>query len=134
MSDTVTLSFKTKTDLSKLGKYDLVVYGYDNHDDYLLNDTLRVGINNTETNDSLVVYPNPFVTQFTVFINSKASEELHISINNSSGITLYDNRKEILAGKNTIVISVPGLLPSLYYLNLQGKIINKTIRILKLNK
>jgi len=132
MSDSVTLSFKTKTDLSKLGRYDLTVYGYENNDDYLLNDTLRLGINNTETNDSLIVYPNPFVSQFTVFINSRISEHLHISINNLSGIKLFDIQKEIPAGKNAISISVPGLLPAMYYLNIQGTVINKTVRILKL--
>jgi hypothetical protein len=134
MSDSLTISFKTKTDLSKLGKYDLMVYGYENNDDYLLNDTLRVGINNTETNDSLIIYPNPFVSHFTIFINSRTTEHLHISINNLSGVKLFDIQKEIFAGKNTIAISVPGLLPSLYYLNLQGNVINKTVRILKLNK
>jgi hypothetical protein len=134
MGDSVTLSFRTKTDLSKLGKYDLVVYGFNNNDDYPFNDTLRVAINNTETNDSLIIYPNPFVTQFTIFINSRTPDQLRISINNLSGIKLFDIQKEIPAGKNTIVLSVPGLLPALYYLNLQGTIINKTIRILKINK
>jgi hypothetical protein len=134
MSDSVTISFKTKTDLSRLGKYDLMVYGYENNDDYLLNDTLRVSINNTETNDSLIIYPNPFVSQFTVFINSRTPEQIRISINNLSGIKIFDIQKDILAGKNTIVISVPGLLPALYYLNIQGTIINKTVRILKINK
>jgi hypothetical protein len=134
MSDSVTISFKTKTDLSKLGRYDLMVYGYENNDDYPLNDTLRIGMNNTETNDSLIIYPNPFVSHFTVFINSRTTEQLHISINNLSGIKLFDIQKEILAGKNTITISVPGLLPALYYLNIQGTVINKTVRILKLNK
>jgi hypothetical protein len=134
MSDSVTLSFKTKTDLSKLGRYDLTVFGYENNDDYLLNDTLRVGINNTETNDSLIIYPNPFATQFTVFINSRTSDKLRISINNFSGMNLFEIQKDILAGKNTIVISVPGLLSGLYYLNIQGTVINKSIRILKLNK
>jgi hypothetical protein len=91
-------------------------------------------MNNTETNDSLIIYPNPFVSHFTVFINSRTTEQLHISINNLSGIKLFDIQKEILAGKNTITISVPGLLPALYYLNIQGTVINKTVRILKLNK
>ena len=134
MSDSVTLSFKTKTDLSKLGKYYLMVYAYENNDDYLLNDTLKVEINNTETNDSLIIYPNPFVSQFTLFVNSKTTDQVRISITNLSGIKLFDIQKDILAGKNTIGISVPGLMPSLYYLNIQGTVINKTVRILKINK
>jgi hypothetical protein len=134
MSDSVTLTFNTKTDLSKLGRYNLMVYGYGNNDDYLLNDTLRVEINNTETSDSLIVYPNPFVSQFTIFINSRTQDLLRISIDNISGVKLFDIQKDILAGKNTIVISVPGFLPSMYYLSIRGTVINKTVPILKLRR
>jgi hypothetical protein len=130
--DTVTVSFKTKADLSKYGIYNITAYGYDNNDDYILNDTMQVSIENTEIEESLSVYPNPFTDQFTVFINSRAAENLKISITNVSGVKLYDTEKEVITGKNTITISNFRLLPSLYYLNIRGTTFNKTVPILKM--
>jgi hypothetical protein len=132
--DSVGVSFKTKVDLSKLGIYDMLVYGYNNNDDYLLNDTLRATIQNTETGDSLIVFPNPFSDQFTVFVTSRVNDKLQISITNSLGIKLYNSEKNILTGKNSILINDFKSAPSLYYLNIRGNTVNKTVPIVKLNR
>jgi hypothetical protein len=132
--DSVTVSFRTKADLSKYGIYKIDIYGTDNNDDYVLNDTLEVSIENTEINELLSIFPNPFADQFTIFINSRISDKLQISITSVSGIKLYNIEKDIISGKNSIIITDLRLLPSLYYLNIRGAAINKTIPLLKINK
>jgi hypothetical protein len=129
--DTVAVSFRVKADMSKYGPYKIITYIVDNHDDYILNDTLKV---NTEIYKPLIVFPNPFEDQFTIFIDSRVNEKLHISITNISGIKLYDIEKEITTGKNSITIDAVRLLPSLYFLKISGITINKTIPVLKTNK
>jgi len=58
--DSVTVTFETNADLSRYGLYDLVIYGYNNSDDFLLNDTLRINLENTTIDEPLSAYPNPF--------------------------------------------------------------------------
>ena len=132
--DSVTVSFKTKADLSKYGIYNIITYGYDNNDDYVFNDTLRVNLENTEINESLSVFPNPFADQFTIFINSRFADKLQISITNLTGAKIYNIEKNIITGKNVIIISDVRLSPALYYLNIRGAAINKTVPVLKINK
>ena len=132
--DSVIVAFKTKADLSKYGIYKIVAYGYDNNDDYLLNDTVKICIENTEINESLSVFPNPFIDHFTVFFNSRVAEKLQISIINISGEKLYSIEKYVLGGKNELIISDIRLSPSIYYLNIRGISINKTLPILKVIK
>ena len=132
--DSIAVSFKTKADMSKLGIYQIVAYGYDNNDNYKLNDTLRTNFENTEINDSLIIFPNPFADQFTIFINSLYADKLQISISSVSGVKLHNIEKHIISGKNRLIINDIRLLPSLYYLNIRGVTINKTLPILKINK
>jgi hypothetical protein len=132
--DSLTVSFKTKADLSKYGIYKIAVYGFDNKDDYLNNDTARISIEYRNLNDIYSVYPNPFIDKFTIFINSQLDEKLQISITSLTGIKLYNTEKSVIRGKNTIVISDVKLLPSIYYLNIRGATFTKTMPVLKLNK
>jgi hypothetical protein len=132
--DSVTVSFNTKADLSKYGNYKLVAYGVDNNDDYLLNDTLSISIENIQINEGLGVYPNPFNDKLTINLNSLAADKLHISISNISGVILYKIEKDIVAGNNSFTISDFKLIPSLYYLNIKGSAINKTVPVLKINR
>lgn len=132
--DSVTVSFKIKTDMSKSSIYKIIAFGYDNNDDYTLNDTVRVNIDNTEIRDSIIIFPNPFKNQFTIFINSQIAEKLRISITSISGVKLYDTEKDIIIGRNTIVIPDTRLVPALYYLNIRGASVNKTIPLLKILK
>ncbi|MEI6047440.1 MAG: C25 family cysteine peptidase [Bacteroidota bacterium] len=133
-SDSVTISFKTKADLSKYGIYKIITYGYDNKDDYILNDTLQISIENTEINESLSVFPNPFTDQFTIFIDSRYADKLQISVTNISGAKLYNTERNIISGKNELIISDIRLSPSLYYLNIRGTNFKKTVPILKVHK
>ncbi len=131
-SDTVTVSFNVKSDMSKYGIYKVVAYGYDNNDDYILNDTVQIEIENTEIVDALNLFPNPFVNQFTLVINSRVTDNIQITIINTSGVKIYEVEKEINIGKNEFVFNDLRLIPSLYNLNIRGKTINKTIKLLKI--
>ena len=133
-SDSVSVSFHTGVDLSKSGLYKITAYTFDNNDDYISNDTTSVLIDNTEIKDSLTIFPNPFTDQFTLLINSRGPETVRISIINLSGIKVYEVERNILDGKNPITISGLKLAPSLYYINISGDIINKTLKVLKVNK
>jgi hypothetical protein len=133
--DTVTVTFKTRADLSKFGIYNISVYGIDNADQYLLNDTARVNIKNTDAGDSFcIVYPNPFVNEFRVFFNSPVAGEVDITIFNQTGKKIYTIRKSVLSGKNEITISGLTMAPSIYYLNIRGASLNKSVPILKITR
>jgi hypothetical protein len=132
--DSVTVSFKTKADLSKYGIYKIVTYGLDNNDDYAFNDTLTANIENTEISEALGVYPNPFTDKLTITFNSRVADKLQISISNVSGVKLYDIEKNIISGNNSFTISDFRLIPSLYYINIRGTTINKTIPVLKIKR
>jgi hypothetical protein len=131
--DSATILFDTRTDMSKFGIYKIAAYVYENNDDYIFNDTCRLSIEYTKINEVLV-YPNPFINKFTLFINSRIADRLQISITSASGVKIYSIEKDIVTGKNTFTISDLRLLPSLYYLNIHGSDINKTIPILSSNK
>jgi hypothetical protein len=133
-SDSVTVSFKTRADLSKYGMYNIIVYGYDNKDEFALNDTLQISIENTDINDIYSLYPNPFTDKFTIFINSRVSGNIEIALITLSGKKIYSTEKSITAGKNEIGISGLKLSPALYYLRITGTYIKKTIPVIKLNK
>jgi hypothetical protein len=132
--DSVTVSFKQKADMSKYGKYKIVTYGIDNNDDYLYNDTLTANLENTRITETLSVFPNPFIDHLTLTINSQSDDKLRISITNASGVELYETEKNIISGNNSFTINGFNLIPSLYYLNISGITINKTIPILKISR
>jgi Peptidase family C25/Propeptide_C25/Peptidase family C25, C terminal ig-like domain len=132
--DTVTVSFKTRADMSKYGIYKIVTYGMDNNDDNAFNDTLTANIENTKISETLSVFPNPFSDVLTVTVNSQTADKLQISISNVSGIKLYEIEKEVIGGNNSFTLNDIRLIPSLYYLNIRGTTINKTVPIMKIGK
>jgi hypothetical protein len=130
--DSVSVSFDAKADLSKYGIYKISSYGVDNNDDYLLNDTLSINIENTKINETLTVYPNPFSDHLTININSRNDDKLKVSITNVSGVTLYYIEKDVLSGNSSFTINDFKLIPSLYYLKVRGKTINRAIPVMKI--
>lgn len=131
--DTVTVEFKEKVNFYRYGLYQITTYLYNNSDDYKLNDTARVDFKN-ELTDSLVIYPNPFTEQFTLYINSRYSEKISITLNNAAGLTVYKMEKNILAGKNPIIISAPWLSPSMYFVNIRTNRGIVTLPVIKTKK
>jgi hypothetical protein len=134
LSDSVTVTFNRKADLSKYGPYKIVAYGFDNKDDYLFNDTLTAKIENTMIKETVGVYPNPFFDSFTVSVNSQTDDKLRLTITNEAGMILYDVDKSILSGNNSFTISDLKLIPSIYYFRIKGTTIDKTIPVVKLRR
>jgi hypothetical protein len=116
--DTVTVEFTEKVNFYKYGLYNITSYSFDNSDDYLLNDTADYAFRH-ELTDSLIIYPNPFNEEFTIYINSKYSEKITISLNNEAGTKVYETSINISAGKNPVVIRAPWLSPSVYFVNIR---------------
>jgi hypothetical protein len=129
--DSVTITFNTKADLSLYGVYDLVTYSYGNDDDYLLNDTLKTNISNTEIDDPLVIFPNPFTDEFKVLINTDKTGTARISLTSVTGQKMMDLEKEIIPVKNEIVIREEKLKPGVYYLRIEFPGLYKSIPLVK---
>jgi hypothetical protein len=116
--DTVTVEFTEKVNFYRYGLYEITSYAFSNDDDYIRNDTANYDFLH-ELTDSLIIYPNPFTDQFTLYINSRYSEKVRITMNNAAGMTVYDIEMDILAGKNPVIIRAPHLSPSMYYVNIR---------------
>jgi hypothetical protein len=131
-NDSVTVSFTSKVDMSRYGIYNMTIYGTENKDDYIVNDTAKVNIENIRINEVLSVFPNPFIDQLSIFINSQSADKLEISLTSLTGVKLFDTEKDILSGKNKVIITIPNLAPELYYLRIKGTVINKTVSVVKI--
>ena len=107
LGDSVTVSFSTRTNLSRYGKYDILTYSFNNPDDYLYNDSLSVRIENSHMSDSSGVYPNPFTDKFNVYIRAGTSDRIIISLISITGETEYEFEREIIPGSNNIELNCP---------------------------
>ena len=125
--------FTEKVNFYRYGLYDITAFSLNNSDDYLLNDTASFAFRN-ELTDSLIIYPNPFTEQFTIYINSKYSERIRITINNAAGTQVYEMEKNINAGKNPVIISAPWLSPSVYFVNIRTNRGITTLKVIKTKK
>lgn len=126
--------FSRKMDLSKYGLFNVTVFGINNEDDYLRNDTLKFLIENTDINESIGVYPNPFSNHLNVYINSQLDDVITLSIMNVNGLVLYTSEKSIVTGGNTIPINKLMLKPGHYFLKIKGTRINKTVSLIKIRE
>lgn len=131
--DTVTVEFTEKVNFYRYGLYEITSYSFNNNDDYILNDTASYEFRN-ELTDSLIIYPNPFTEQFTIYINSKYSEQIRITINNTAGTQVYEMEQNINAGKNPVIISAPWLSPSVYFVNIRTNRGITTLKVIKTKK
>jgi hypothetical protein len=130
--DSATVTFNTKANLSRYGSYDIVAYGLNNSDDYLLNDTASIKIMNNDLDRPLLVTPNPFRDIIDIIFNSEFSGAAHFTITNSIGQVLIDFKKNITVGTNTAEISGYNLAPSVYYLYVEFPGYSKTIHLVKI--
>ncbi len=130
--DSVVVSFAQRLDMSKLSIYDIAVYGFDNDDDFVLNDTIRIRIENTKMKTDFTAYPNPFRDEIKLFIRSSVEETVTISINNVAGKVLETYQTVVINGDNTIPI-IPGPMPSgIYIIRIKGKLIDARVKVFKL--
>jgi hypothetical protein len=135
-SDSVSVTFIMKADLSKYGIYNLMIFSIENNDDYPKNDTLYSRIEYSATDEPLLVFPNPFTDQLKIVINSLVADTAQITLVNLSGMKLYHIEQKISKGTNTIIINndVVGLSPALYYLNISSRWIRKSIPVIKIRQ
>jgi len=132
--DSVTVDFDRPADLDLSGTYNLKVFGYDNGDDYLLNDTLMISIVNTEIEESVTIFPNPFNDHLNVVINSKDERKIRVTLSNVSGIQVYSADEELIEGENQILINTLKLSPAMYILNINGRSFSKAYPLIKLKR
>ncbi len=132
--DSATVSFNTRADLSRYGVYNIVAYSYNNNEDYLLNDTIRISLENDKVQDFVSAYPNPFTDQITLFVQSDQDDILTITVINIAGTQFYETKTGIAGGTNNIVLSDLKLPPSVYYIRLKGSTMQATIPVVKLKK
>lgn len=131
--DTVTVEFTEKVNFYRYGLYNITSYAFNNGDDYILNDTADYAFLH-ELTDSLIIYPNPFTEQFTLYINSRYSEKIRITLNNAAGSTVLDLERYIYAGKNPVIIRAPHLSPAIYFVNIRTNRGVVTLPVIKTEK
>jgi len=131
LGDSVTVTFNTYADLSRYGVYELVTYSYNNSDDYLHNDTLRINIENTKISEPLSVFPNPFENELNIVINSEIDATARISLVNAAGKKIIDFEKVIQPGTNEAIIRNNSLAPAVYYLKVEYTGWSKIIPVIK---
>jgi hypothetical protein len=132
--DSATVTFRTRTDMSKFGKYKIVAYTYGNNEDFLLNDTIWVDLENNKINDSIKVYPNPFTDQISLYVLSYNEDNLTITVINSAGSKVYETERSITSGMNTIILSDLNLTPAVYYIEISGTTLQRIIPAIKMKK
>jgi len=132
--DSVTVDFDRTADLDLSGTYNLKVFGYDNGDDYLLNDTLMISIVNTEIEESVTIFPNPFNDHLNIVINSKEERKIRVTLSNVAGIHVYSADEELIEGENQILINTLKLSPAMYILNINGVSFSKAYPLIKLKR
>ncbi len=132
--DSVTITFDRRADMDLSGIYDILVFGYENIDDYLLNDTLMVQVENTEIEESVNIFPNPFTDKLNIIINSKINRSVRISMTNLSGKVVFTENVELAEGENDIFINTHQLSPALYILNINGANYTKAYSLIKLKQ
>ena len=116
------------------GVYNISVFGYDNNDDYLLNDTLKISVENTEIEESVTMYPNPFTDKLNITINSKSDRKIRLSLTNIAGKQVFTTDRELTEGENQILINTYQLSPALYILNIYGMGFSKAYPMIKLKQ
>jgi hypothetical protein len=132
--DSLTVTFNSRADLSYYGSYDIVVYSFDNNDDYLKNDTLSVSVRNNDIDGPVLVYPNPFNEKLNILINASDTGTAHITLTNSAGIKIMDFDQEVVAGTNSTFISGNNLAPAVYYLRIRTGGFVKTLPVIRIKQ
>lgn len=132
--DSVTVVFDRKADMDLGGIYEISVFGYENEDDYMLNDTLKIKVVNDEIEESLTVFPNPFAEQLNVSVNSRIFRRVRISLANLAGKEVFVEERELAEGENQLTINTSNISPSMYVLQITGTGFSKAIPLIKLKR
>ncbi len=132
--DSVTLTFDRKADLGVSGIYDIKVFGHNNNDDFMRNDTAAISVENKYTEETFYVYPNPFGNKLNLVINSRSGLDVRISLVDGSGRRVIDFDQPLNEGANKIEISTFHLAPSYYILSISGGKFTKAVPLIKVRE
>jgi hypothetical protein len=99
-----------------------------------MNDTLILSVENTEIEESVNIFPNPFRDQLNIIINSKSNRTIHITLTNLTGRQVLSVNKELIEGENQISLNTYQLSPALYILNIHGANFLKAYPLIKLKQ
>ena len=132
--DSVSVTFNTLANISRYGIYNIKVYSIDK-DENPFNDTLSVRIENSNLDEPLLVFPNPFTEELKLTINSKVEGTARITLFNLTGKKLIDFELPVTEGLSETVIRDQSLIPAVYYLRiaLPGGI-TKTLPVIRMKR
>jgi hypothetical protein len=138
-ADTAIVTFNQSADLTGNGTYIIKVYGLNNSDNFLMNDTTILTIVNTaiftpveNPANKVKISPNPFRQSFRLDIDSKRDDVIRISLFGQSGKLLWEEQQSIVPGSNTFTLSPENIPTGFYTLRITGKSTLKAARIIKI--
>ena len=70
--------------------------------------------------DSMVASPNPFTNNTTIFINSKVSQNVILTVRNVLGKTVYSKKIKVTNGRNSIPFDRNDLKSGMYIYAIQS--------------
>ncbi|WP_422090745.1 T9SS type A sorting domain-containing protein [Tenacibaculum ovolyticum] len=70
--------------------------------------------------NSMVASPNPFTNNTTIFINSKVSQNVILTVRNVLGKTVYSKRIKVTNGRNSIPFDRNDLKSGMYIYAIQS--------------
>jgi hypothetical protein len=132
--DSLTVTFERRADLDLNGHYDISVFGYNNNDEYPANDTLKLSLVNTEIEETIHAYPNPFTDLLNIDLNSKSRLMVRINLINTTGKQVVTTNRELIEGENQIVLETGKLSPGVYILSITGGTYSKTTSLVKISQ
>lgn len=132
--DSLTVEFERRADLDLSGTYDIVVYGLGNNDEYLMNDTLKVSLVNTDVNESAKVFPNPFSDRINIIINSRTDRAVRVKLTTTTGEQVISLREPITAGENQISLNTSNIGPGMYILSISEPGIPRAYSLVKIKR
>ena len=70
--------------------------------------------------DKLVASPNPFTNTTTIFVNSKTSQTVILTVRNVLGKTVYSKKLKVINGRNSIPFNRNDLKSGMYIYAIQS--------------
>lgn len=130
--DSAIVTFDRPVSLNRYGIYDIVVYSFNNDDDFSYNDTISIRIENTMIKAETRAYPNPFTGNLNIFISSQADDDVTISVIDMTGRKQFSSQAYLSEGGNTINLPLQLLSPGTYLITIKGSITDRRLKVLKL--
>ncbi|MGH2648758.1 MAG: T9SS type A sorting domain-containing protein, partial [Ginsengibacter sp.] len=83
-------------------------------------------------NTSVVVYPNPFNTDFTITFSATKNAPATLKLINSTGQLVFSKTITVNKGNNSILVnSLPSIKPGIYYMSVGNEELNFNSKLQK---